>query len=290
MRTPDYTATKTPMQGVRIWDNPKNKFTVFELHYSADPEKRAEAWKEAAKSGMPIRKWKQEYELEWLSYKGVPVYGDWNRSLHLSNEILKPHIGLPLLIGFDFGLCAAAVVGQLQGDTLVILREYTSLNMGAERFSDYVISQNKIHFPRWASRKYDWLCFIDPAGEFRKDTDEGTCAQVLDSKGFNPVAGPVSFEARRMAVEDYLTGLTKAGPKFQVNERLCRLLVKGFDGGYAYPEKSVELEATKLRPVKNIFSHVHDALQYLCHGVTNANLQLRRRGAMPRPSYKPRRR
>lgn len=272
-----------PMKGIRVWKNPKNKFCVFELHYTADPEKCSEEWLEKAKSGMPRRKWEQEYELRWQTFEGLPVYGDWNRKLHLGKD-LQAHAGLPLLIGFDFGLTCAAVIAQLQQDQLVILKEYTSINTGAERFTDYLIGELRTHFPTWSNRRKDFFCFIDPAGTFRKDTDEGTCAMILDKKGFNPRPGPVAFEARKGAVEYYLTKMTKNGPCFLVDEIECPMIVKGFDGGYHYPEKALDVEAKILSPVKNMYSHPHDALQYICAGIREINLRLRRQ-VPPSPSY-----
>lgn len=272
------------MQGMRVWKNEKNLFTVVEIHYTADPAKRSAKWKELASSGLPVRQWNQEYEIKWLSFSGLPVYGDWNERVHVAPSLLEPHVGLPLLIGFDFGLCAAAIVGQLQEETLVILKEYTSTNMGADRFCKFLKPKLKQDFPSWGSLKRDYLCFADPSGQFRKDTDENTCFNILCDHGFDPEPGPIDFEARRTAVEYFLTRLTKKGPCFQINEGECPALTKGFKGGYHYPEKSKDIEPTVLAPVKNIFSHPHDALQYLCAGISGKNMT-RRHGAVPGPSY-----
>lgn len=273
-----------PMQGVKIWDNAKNKFTIFELHYSADEDKRSEGWKEAARSGMPRRKFQQEYELQWQSYNGLPVYGDWNKEIHGASFKLEPQIGLPMLIGWDFGLCAAAIIGQYCDGTLNIIQEFTSMNMGAERFSTYVVHEMRQRWPQWADRRRDWLCWVDPSGMFRKDTDEGTCAKILDNKGFNPMPGPVAWEARRGAVDSFLSRMSKGIPSFQVNLPDCPVLGKGFDGGYRYPQKATEIEQAVLSPIKNIYSHIHDALQYLAWGV-NTLSENTRRVRVPRQAY-----
>lgn len=275
-----------PMQGIRIWKNPSNKFTVFELHYSADEQKRSESWKSAAKSGMSRRKFLQEYELEWLTYTGIPVYGDWNKGFHGSQFIIEPQVGLPLCIGWDFGLCAAALIGQLQGSQLCILKEFTSVNMGAKRFSSHVVSQIRLLFPQWSDLRRDWLSFGDPSGAFRKDTDEGTCFQVLDAHGFQTIPGPVAFEARRQAVENYLVKVIKGEPCFKVNINECPMFVKGFDGGYRYSDTALEFEKNTLVPIKNIYSHIHDAGQYLCSGILQAARSYAAGAvSVPRPTY-----
>ena len=258
-----------PIEGVEIWQNPKNKFWIFQLHYSANENKRDDAYRDEIKSSMPIRQYMQEYELQWDSYIGLPVYADWNEKIHLSKERLTPQAGLPLIIGLDFGLTPAAVIGQLQENQLVILHELVETNMGIERFSDKLAQLISVLYPEWNNRRKNIVMFIDPAGTFRKDTDEGTCAKILDSKGFNPLPGPVSFEERKRSVEHFLTRVTKSGPCFKIDAITCPTLVRGFNGGYRYPEKSAEIEPHKIRPLKDFHSHCHDALQYMASGVLN---------------------
>lgn len=275
-----------PMQGVRIWENQKNRFTVFELHYSADEAKRSDEWRDRAKSGMSRRTFQQEYELSWISYSGIPVYGDWKKDFHGSPYKIEPQVGLPLCIGWDFGLCAAALIGQLQGDQLCILKEFTSVNMGAKRFSLHVVQQIRQLFPQWADLRRDWLSFGDPSGAFRKDTDEGTCFQVLDAHGFQTQAGPVAFEGRRQSVENFLVKVVKGEPCLKVNLNECPMFAKGFDGGYRYSDTAAEFEKNTLVPLKNIYSHIHDAGQYLCSGILEASASYRRGMIrVPNPSY-----
>ena len=119
-----------PVEGVKIRINPKNKFLVFELHYSADPRKRDEAYRESVRSSMPLANYLQEYELQWDTFVGTPVYRDFDERTHVSKKSLEPEVGLPLLRGWDFGLTPACIVAQLQGDQLVVLWEAQEFNMG----------------------------------------------------------------------------------------------------------------------------------------------------------------
>lgn len=251
------------MQGVKVWQNPKNKFWVFELHYTANPEKRDPAYIENMRRSMPRSQFRQEFELEWESYIGSPVYPDFDSKKHVVRN-LKPELGLPLLIGFDFGLNASAVIAQLQMDTLVILKEYTSSNMGIDRFlAQVLLPALKLDFPKWNNHDKDFLCFIDPSGNFRKDTDESTCAMSLIKAGFKPMPGDVVWEKRRSSVEHFLLKYDKNGACFQIDEEKCPTLVKGFTGEYRYPDNAMEIEPAKLRPIKNESSHPQDALQYI---------------------------
>lgn len=253
-----------PIKGVEVWKNEKNQFFVFQAHYSANPAKDTPEYKNTMKSAMPIRQYMQEFELQWESYEGTPVYPDFSRQLHGSKEPIDPVFGLPLLRGWDFGLTPACVVGQYVDGQLRILREFVAYNKGAEQFSTEVLRQMAVLYPGWADPKRDWRDAIDPAGEQRKDTDMSTCAKVLITKGLTPFPGPVAWEPRRRSVEQFLVTISNKQPAFLIDMANCPVLVRGFEGGYRYPEKSLEIEPHKIRPLKDEHSHPHDALQYLC--------------------------
>lgn len=272
---------KYPMEGIELWTNLKNRFTVLQLHYTADPEKRSKEFKDSIKSSMPVRQYQMEYELNWESWEGLPVFPDWDVTRHGSKEKKTPILGLPLLRGWDFGLTPACLVAQLQGSELVILKEFTAVNMGAERFSDIVIRECRNEFNGWSDQQKQWRDFIDPSGTFRKDTDEGSCAKILDSKGLHPIPGAISFEERRTSVEHFLTRFTKEGACFSVNLSECPMLARGFNGGYRYNEKSIEIEPAKIRPLKNEYSHIHDALQMITCRITQMRQSTGRRVPMP---------
>jgi len=271
-----------PMEGVRIWKNKKNRFLIFELHYTADPLKRDPSYKESIKNSMPLMEYLREYELQWDTFSGYPVYPEFSR-LHLLEEEPTPQAGLPMLIGFDFGLTPAAVIGQLQEDTLVIFEEIVEINMGAVRFAPKVAQHIRLKYPSFSDLGKNWRCFIDPAGLNRSETDESTCAQVLGETGFVVAPGPVAWEQRRKAVVHFLQKMNKTGPGFRIYPRHAPMLVKGFEGGYKFDEKYADKEPNKLRPIKNAYSHPHDALQYLCDGVKVLTTTLQR--DIPRPYY-----
>ena len=257
---------KSPMQGLNVWKNENNKFFVFELHYTADPAKRSAAWKQEAKAGLPIRDWNREYELHWDSYDGLPVFPDFSRQIHV-RQGLWPQFGLPLLRGWDFGLTPACVVAQLQGRQLVVFHEFTEMSMGADRFSDLVLPKCSVLYPQWRNRS-DWIDFIDPAGQGRDPSNEGTCALILDSKGLTCIPGAISFEERRKAIDHFLTQFDKDGPGMLFDAQNCPVLIRGMEGGYRYPESVLGREPMQLRPLKDEHSHPQDALQYIATGVS----------------------
>jgi hypothetical protein len=54
-------------------------------------------------------------------------------------------------------------------------------------------------------------------------------------------------------------------PAFLIDRR-CSQLIKGFEGGYQYKRMEVSGERYADKPDKNMYSHIHDALQYMMLG------------------------
>jgi hypothetical protein len=187
-----------------------------------------------------------------------------------------------MLIGFDFGLTPAAVIGQYDEGVLTVFEEFTEINMGAIRFLDKVTAALRLNYPTHSDFKKDWRCFIDPAGFNRNDNDERQTAQTV-AKHFNPAPGAIAWETRRKGVVELLMRLEKGKPSFQIFGTECPMLLKGFEGGYRFSDKNIELEPNKLRPIKDAFSHPHDALQYLCGGVQSLRISMPFK--VPAPQY-----
>lgn len=261
---------KKPLPGVEIWTNPLNKFTIIDLHYTANPHKRGDAWREAVRQSMPIRDFQMEYEKSWQTYEGKAVFADYSKDLHTVDGPIEPEPGIPLLIGWDFGLTPAAVICQLVGKQLRVLEEIIETDGSIDKLCPVVWSHLAINYRNWLIQDDGIICFVDPAGNQRKDTDEKTCVGVM-RKGptwsFKKILfGPPHWEPRRRAVDHYLTKTHRGKSCLQISETGCPLLVEGFSGGYQFPRGTIEIEPTKIRPVKNKFSHPHDAFQYVCDG------------------------
>lgn len=277
--SPDY---KRVMPGVRVWRNERNKFLVFELHYSADPLKATDAYRLSIKNSMPLMDYLREYELNWDTFEGYPVYPEFSK-LHILEEEPVAEAGSPMLLGLDFGLTPAAVIAQLQGDRLIVFEELVEINMGAVRFVPKLLQHIRLKYPKKDNLRKHWRCFIDPAGFTRHETDESACSMILQENGFDPIGGPQGFEQRRKAVVEWLQKMTPKGPAMQLYARGAPMLHKGFEGGYQFPEKAGEIEPGKIRPLKNAYSHPADAYQYLCGGLAGELASLAKR--IPSPSY-----
>ncbi len=193
---------------------------------------------------------------------GKPVYPEWNDKQHIATSPLDAIRGYPLVLGFDFGLTPACIIGQMspRGQVL-ILDELVSEDMGIRQFyTDVVLPHLNHKYPN-----YTIDAVGDPAGVNRSQTDEKTCFEELMNMGLAcEPADSNEFIKRRESVAFFLQRLTSNGPGFLIDPS-CKKLIKGFRGGYRYERLKVSGSARfKDRPVKDAFSHPADALQYLC--------------------------
>jgi len=278
---------KSPMQGVEVWKNPMNGFAVIDLHYTAHPDKRAPEFKEALKMSLPLHQYMREYEKNWETFSGMPIYPNFRKDLHLASTRLMPHMGLPLLIGWDFGLTPSAVLTQLQGNSLKVLHEWVSQNEGIKTFAPKVMGEINTLYPSWSNPYKDHYHFIDPAGFQRAQTDARTCAQEMEESApiVNIAPGPVGFAKRINGVEHFLLHVERDSAGIELDPLTCPVLIEGFAGGYRYADSQADIESQKPEAIKNKYSHPHDALQYVCYGARQKSLEMGMDIDIPPPSY-----
>lgn len=193
---------------------------------------------------------------------GKPVYPEWRDGYHTSAGPLEPVRGLPIVLSFDFGLTPACTFLQMSPrGQLLVLNECVSEDMGIRQFySEVVLPEIRAEYGGFRIESVG-----DPAGTIRAQTNEKTCMQELLEMGLlcEP-ADTNEFLARRESVAFFLQKNVSGEPGLLVDPR-CKMLRKGFNGGYRY-ERIRASGSTKFkdRPVKDKFSHVHDAFQYGC--------------------------
>ncbi len=197
---------------------------------------------------------------------GKVVYPTYNDDVHVAKDPLMPIEGLPIYVGMDFGLTPAAIFGQhLSNGRWLILRELVTYDMGTARFADAIKSEIARVFPSFKPELFRF--YGDPAGDQRAQTDEVTPFQILRTHGIT--AYPTNTNdpvVRTESVEQMLNRMIDGLPGFLLDPS-CKTLRQGFRSGYHYKRMQVSGEARyDDKPLKNKFSHPHDALQYLALG------------------------
>ena len=197
------------------------------------------------------------------SLGGLPVYDKtFKPQRHVAAAPLTPIRSetYPLCIGLDFGRTPAAIIGQLTPLGRVnILSEVIGENMGIQTFVKTLLK------PHLYERYPGLPVFIapDPAGWQKTQVGEISPVDVLVAEGYRVVRPQTNKPDMRIEAVDTLLGQSAdTEPRFRIDPA-CRTLIKGFKGGYKWKvNKQGDLTQDK-EPLKNEYSHPHDALQYL---------------------------
>ena len=209
---------------------------------------------------------------------GKPVYPQFNDQVHVSSDHFLPIDGLPIGIGWDFGLTPSCIFAQLTPTgQLRVVAELVSDEMSVREFARDVVKPYMQHNFSGFEIAFS---MADPAGNNRGEGEGKTSIGILNDDdisheedylhmGFITEPAPTNDPGKRVdAVARFLTKLVGSGvPGFLLAKR-CKRLRKGFMGGYCYDKVSRQGGAVeyKEKPNKGIYSHPHDALQYLALG------------------------
>ena len=237
---------------------------------SYKPNPNAENRKNMMESYYPnliqgkTKSWIDVYVMNRLGtiQEGKPVYPMFAAEAHIAKEEIPIAAGVPVYVGLDFGLTPAAAIGQKVRGRWLIQSEIVAIDMGIVRFAEVLRNELATRF----AAAGETIIYGDPAGDFRAQTDESTPFHILRGAGLK--AFPThsnSPDLRIEAVSSQLTKMIEGKSAFLIDRR-CSTIIKGFEGGYAYKRMEVSGERYADKPEKNMYSHVHDALQYLLLG------------------------
>lgn len=210
-----------------------------------------------------------------MSRQGKPVFPQFSEKYHVSPKKLEPRRGMPVILGFDWGLNPACVIAQLMPmGVLHILDVLSPADEALDQFTDnYVVP---LLHKKYAGFKFQGVG--DPSGRNRSGITAESPIMFMRTRGINAtLASTNNFIPRKEAVDWFLDR-----HKLLISPELT-ILRDGLGGGYVYPELKGQKGFNKERPDKhNPYSHSIDALQYICLYVKQGS------GAMkPRTESKP---
>ena len=210
------------------------------------------------------KSWIDVYVMNRLGHiqDGKPVYPMFASEVHIAKEEIPVAANVPVYVGIDFGLTPAAVLAQKVRGRWFVQSEIVAVDMGIVRFAEVLRQELATRF----SAASEVIIYGDPAGDFRAQTDESTPFHILRGAGLRAYPAPSnSVDLRLESVSSQLTKMVEGKPALLIDRR-CPQLIKGFEGGYAYKRMEVSGERYADKPDKNMYSHIHDALQYLMLG------------------------
>lgn len=190
--------------------------------------------------------------------QGKLVYANFKMDYHVAKQSLVWSKGI-IYRGWDnSGNFPACVVGQIPtAGQLQIMREFYSDRIGIVDFTKLVVESCNQQFPGAS-----YVDYGDPTGanQFSKKGGGFTSnAQLMLTSGrVKVISSDNNFTARVQSVDQQLTKIDGL-----LIDPSCTRLITGFMGGYHYHEIGSNTGIYGDGPVKNMYSHPHDGLQYM---------------------------
>jgi hypothetical protein len=258
--------------GLKIVKNPKNRFSVVTLHYTADPAKRSDAWKAEAQAGMPPARWAKEYEIDYGALFGEKVFPEivTNRQRIVAPSAAFTFGGhLRFWGALDFGLRNPSAFHAYTIQDGVVFACW-ELYEPCRNINDFIAKMRAC--PYWGQMRY---IACDPSLKqhrgFRRS--DGTPVSVLDSFLENGVRNLLMGNPDEAL---WLTAMRKhwgpIDPTFRILD-CCPNLIREFESMvYAGPSQS-EAQFTN-RPYRDALvdynNHALDACKYFMNSQPKA--------------------
>lgn len=230
-----------------------------------------------------------------LSVSGQAVFAaSWDNSRNrVSPDSCRFEKGMMILMGMDLGRTPACAIAQMGLDGVVrIKRAVTTwnqrLNNGSGGLERMDVGQfweerlrpvlvNEFGYPRCRH-----ICFADPAGKNFNEVVSISAIERLSSLGLNviPCDKVPTYSSDRMDVTEgnnveiriaCVDELLRRGKLVVSDCDECRMILDGFNGKYCYRKMRATSDGAERyddKPDKNDWSHIMDAVQYLCLGAT----------------------
>ena len=194
-----------------------------------------------------------------------PVFTEYNDTLHYSPERLQILRNVPLLLSWDFGRTPCCILMQQSNSGQVrIIREIIGNDISVYNFARNVVKP--ILMNEYDLGRLSWVSVGDPSGLQRGEGRDDTNYEILREVGLASTPCPTNLlQPRLEAVRHYLRNLDSSGkPSFIVGVD-APMVRRALNGGYQYPEYAPgQVETRQYVPLKNLYSHPMDAVQYGC--------------------------
>jgi hypothetical protein len=187
---------------------------------------------------------------------GKPVYKMYDDKAHYTDKPFEVSKGIPIVIGMDTGLTPAAAFTQFNSaGQLVVFDELVTEDCSIHEFAYDVLWPHLRNY----YKGHQIEIVVDPENK-RGQTDKKTARDILVKAGLPVSLGKSQNPAQRF--ESVVFFLRKKDG-FLITDK-CPMLRKGFISEFKYDKVSTTVVGTKWKEkvTKNMYSHVHEGLQY----------------------------
>lgn len=239
---------------VRFLPNPKGECIQYQ-------PKKIQYWLEMAEEDRYDFEKVKRFCLGQYTYgvEGQPVFPSFSVTRHSTLSTLLPERGSLLLIGMDWGLDPAAVIGQYYRGKLHVLSNISSdkdkqMDL-TEFFATRLVPHINDEYPNMSA-----LLIGEPSGTQKSMIDSTRPFELAEQFGFDTTKPRSNkWEARKSAVNWFL----KSYNTLLISQR-ADTLFHAMCGGYQYEETRNAHALPSNKPLKNHYSHTADAFQALC--------------------------
>lgn len=209
--------------------------------------------------------------------EGTAVFREsFNRDYHVSKERLTPSVGLPLIVGQDFGRNPCSLICQENHrGQLLVLEEIVADNIGLELHVRAALRPLLNREDDYIGKKV--MVVGDPSGVSKNQISELNCFELLEQEGFNSYPAPTNLiDPRLQAVEALFSQNIGGRPRIIIDGTRCPRLVQALHSKYLFAKRK-DGEMRSLPEKKHPWSDIADALQYVALCVDGGYQQVIRR-------------
>ncbi len=250
----------SPKKGLRFWNNPNNRFSVLEVHYSADPKKdpdtpEGKKWIKHAKEGLSKAQWAQEYEIDDQALAVSSIYPQWNFDTHVLSGISIEDIpsNWTCYFALDIGIeapTAALWIAVSPDNFAFVYDEYYERNKTIGQNAELILEKEKNHPMK------PWLRLIDPAA-FGRELTGITPAIEYQKHGLACVPAVNDLIPGIKAVRSWL-----AGDKVNDKDRYPKIVFLPHLTNTFYEFKNYKINTRTDKPARGN-DHLMDCLRYI---------------------------
>lgn len=252
--------------GIEWWRTDQG-YSHMRVWYYAHPERRSRDWYQRNIEEGDMRKNRREQLLEYDVPEGEAFYPTFKVSRHVLPQGRDIPLGLGALVGGqDGGRTPATLIGEVtEFGRLVIHFEFQSQAMDVGRHAERAEPVLNKAYHGW---KNELTLYCDPSMQNKSESSSVSAWQLLLQRGWR--VHPASSQRdddRYQAVNKFLNEYVDLGDEFGHAPRLlvhsrCGQLIKALNGQCQVD--TVQAQGGVNKKVKNEFSHLVDALEYLC--------------------------